>query len=455
MSHPIGLSYMDRKELQHLLSRAAFGMSVQHLQRYEDKTRLDVVDDLFAQSKVVTHLDVDLAQFFNEAKQLAKGNKKDLVALIKNSKDKLLELNAQWMDYMMSSDAELQERMTLFWTNHFVCKDRNVYHMELYLNMIREHALGNFGSFVKAVSKQPAMLKYLNGRQNRKSSPNENFARELMELFTLGEGHYSEYDIREAARAFTGYSHDFKGNFIFRRAQHDKGQKYVLGESGYFQGDDIIDVILKRPQCAKFLCTKLFTYFVNPIPNSAHINEMVRVFSKDFEISTLMRFLFMQDWFYAEENRGVKIKSPADLLASAYRKWPFKFDDHRSYIKVQKLLGQELLNPPNVAGWPGDQSWIDTNTLMVRLKLPSLIYNMNLETGGSVLGVKGKRKNPMAAFADRHYAKFNYKSLSYEALIDTVLTGSFYDAKRQQTIEADSIPLTLVRLMSLPEFQMA
>ena len=446
---------MNQQELQHLLSRAAFGMSVQHLERYKHKSRSEVVEDLFARSNSVIPLSLDFSELLKEADTTRKQNKTQVAALLKKNKNKWLELNEQWMEHIMSSEAELRERMCLFWTNHFVCKDRNVYHMQLYLNLLREKALGNFGTLVKQVSKQPAMLKYLNGRQNRKVSPNENFARELMELFTLGEGHYSECDVREAARAFTGYSHNFKGDFILRKKQHDFGKKRVLGQVGFFNGDNIIDIILDQEQCAKFICTKLYTYFVNPIPNTTHINEMVKVFSKSLDITNVMRFLFLEDWFYDATNRGVKIKSPVDLLASAYRLWPYKFESNKTYFKLQKLLGQELLNPPNVAGWPGDRSWIDVNTLMIRLKLPSLLYGINLKTDKSIPGFLKKHINPVKAESSAQFLELQYRSLSNEELIDLVLTGSVSFEKSQHCIHEDSLSLTLVRLMSVPEFQMA
>ena len=444
---------MTQSQLQHLYSRASFGLSLEKIQALKGKSREELVNELFQNSRTRTLFDVDLTDFYNEANQISMRNKRDLVALIKNSKKKFLDLNNQWLNGIMTNPEELRERMTLFWANHFVCKDNNVYHMQLYLNCLKKHALGDFREFINAISKQASMLKYLNGKQNRKKSPNENFARELMELFTLGEGHYTEQDIKESARAFTGYNHNFKGDFVFRRFHHDSGRKSFLGQSGYFNGEDIIDIILQDKQCAHFICTKLYTYFVNPAPNEDHIAQMASRFYKDYDIARLMHFVFMQDWFYREEHMGAKIKSPVDLLASAHRIAAFEFTDEKSFIKVEKLLGQSLLDPPNVAGWPGNKAWIDTNTLMIRLKLPSLIYGLNLQDGSKASGLRGRR-NPLAAKVDLPSLERQLANSNSDQIIKWVLAVN-KTTSLKTLVEGKSKVLTVVRLMSLPEFQMA
>ncbi|WP_115462789.1 DUF1800 domain-containing protein [Winogradskyella aurantiaca] len=444
---------MTQAELHHLYSRASFGLPLNKLPSLKGKSRLEVVNQLFQNSQNSTRFDLDLTDFYNDANQISMRNKKDLVALIKKSKKKFLDLNNQWLDGIMTNPEELRERMTLFWANHFVCKDNNVYHMQLYLNCLKTHALGDFRDFINAVSKQASLLKYLNGKQNRKKSPNENFTRELMELFTLGEGHYTERDIKESARAFTGYNHNFKGDFVFRRFHHDSGRKSFLGQSGYYNGEDIIDIILQEKQCAHYICTKLYTYFVNPVANEAHITQMALRFYKDYDIAQLMHFVFMQDWFYEKENMGAKIKSPVDLLASAHRIVPYEFNDKKTFIKLEKLLGQSLLDPPNVAGWPGDKAWIDTNTLMIRLKLPSLIYGVNLQDGAKAGGLRGRR-NPIAAKVDLPSFESQFAKYSSNQISELVIPGP-HSSSLETLIDSNSKILTVVRLMSLPEFQMA
>ncbi|MCB0382548.1 MAG: DUF1800 domain-containing protein, partial [Psychroserpens sp.] len=286
---------------------------------------------------------------------------------------KLKSFNVLWLNRLVTTNQLLREKMTLFWANHFVCQDNNIFHVQQYNNTLRQHALGNFGDFVKAISKEAAMLKYLNNKQNRKLSPNENFARELMELFTLGEGHYSEADIKESARAFTGYSHNFEGEFVFRKFQHDFDFKTFFGHTGRYNGDQIIDLILEQKQCARFICRKIYSYFVNDVINEDNVEELATVFYKDYNIENLMRHLFMADWFYHESNIGVKIKSPIEFLVGISRTVPIEYQKTKDVLKIQKLLGQILLNPPNVAGWKGGKSWIDSNTIMLRLKLPSIL----------------------------------------------------------------------------------
>ncbi|MEM1002214.1 MAG: DUF1800 family protein, partial [Bacteroidota bacterium] len=176
---------------------------------------------------------------------------------------------------------------------------------------------------------------------------------------------------------------------------------------------------------------------------------------QDYEISKLLWYLFNQDWFYNSENIGVKIKSPIDLLVSAHRIWPYKFEDDKAYFKIQKLLGQTLLDPPNVAGWSGDKDWIDTNTLMIRLKLPSLIYGINLQNGSSVGGFRGRKKNPFMAEVDSEYLIENYKDFNSTEVSEFVLSSHINRRFFSDYIDPMSKRLTAVRLMSLPEFQLS
>ncbi|BAO75365.1 DUF1800 family protein [Winogradskyella sp. PG-2] len=363
---------MKQRELQHLNWRAGFGLSPK---THTPQNRKKTVDTLFEASKSISHINVDLS-FLEGIKPLdLKNNPKLAKELRDKSRKKVLELNYAWIDRLINPKEVLRERMTLFWANHFVCKDNSIVFIKKYNNTLRTHALGDFRAFVKAISKEAAMLKYLNGKQNRRAKPNENFVRELMELFTLGIGHYSEKDIKESARAFTGYNHDFKGSFKFRKFQHDNGFKTFFGNTGNFSGDNIIDIILEKRECAHFISDKVYRYFVNPTPNKKHIDAMTNVFFKDYDIEKLMRFVFMSDWFYNEENIGAKIKSPIDFLVGIANTVSIKFERQKDLLKLQKLLGQTLLDPPNVAGWKGDKGWIDANTIMVRLKLPSVMLN--------------------------------------------------------------------------------
>jgi uncharacterized protein (DUF1800 family) len=264
--------------------------------------------------------------------------------------------------------------MTLFWHNHFTSSFRKVrwpplmYRQNL---LLRRHALGNFRKMLHAIAEDPAMILYLDNQTNRRGKPNENFARELLELFTLGEGHYSERDIKEAARAFTGWKVNRRtGRFRFVIRQHDFGEKTFMGLRGHLGGHDVIDRILAHPGVSEFIVAKLWRSFISPKPEAAEVRRLARIFRKhNYEIKPLMRALFMSKAFRAPRNRGVLVKSPVDLLVGTVHVTgiaPNRFD---LLPKFSRRLGQDLLNPPNVKGWPGGNSWITSSTLILRQRL--------------------------------------------------------------------------------------
>ena len=456
---------MNHKHLKHLYARAGFGIPKAAVTALPSSfKRAKVVDSLFSDSKNVTKLEVDLSEFLAMTLSDVK-NRMIGQELQKKSNQKLKTFNHEWIKRLSTSEAVLREKMTLFWANHFVVRDNNILYVQQFNNVLRTHALGNFGDFVKAISKEAAMLKYLNAKQNRKAKPNENFARELMELFTLGEGHYTEKDIKESAKAFTGYNHDLRGNFKMRPNQHDINDKTFFGKMGNFSGDDIIDIILNEKQCATFICTKIYRYFVNDTVNNNHIAELFEVFYKDYNIENLMRHLFMSDWFYAEEHIGSKIKSPVELLVGIQKIVPFEFEKTQEVLKIQKLLGQILLNPPNVAGWKGGKNWIDSNTLMLRLKLPSVL----LTNAKISITEKGEFEDSF----DKYYAEDGKKrfvkvKVGWEEFDRTFTETTFEDLKSQiilpklsqgtrayiDTLSQNSKRNFCVQLMSLPEYQM-
>jgi uncharacterized protein (DUF1800 family) len=456
---------MTQKELQHLYWRAGFGLHPKTpLSNPID--RAGVVNTLFENSKAFSPLRIDLS-YLDGIKPIDLKNYPKLAKEIQEKgRTKILDLNYTWVKRLIDPSELLRERMTLFWANHFVCRDRNPLYAQRYNNTLRYFALGDFGDFVKAISKESAMLRYLNGKQNRKNRPNENFARELMELFTLGEGQYSEKDIKESARAFTGYSHDFEGDFVFKQAQHDPGTKLFFDSIGKYDGDDIIDMILKDKKCARFISDKIYRYFVNPKPNREHVNAMSDVFYKDYNIENLMHFVFMADWFYDEKHRGSKIKSPIEYLAGMANTVPIAFKREGDLLKIQKLLGQTLLDPPNVAGWKGDKGWIDANTIMVRLKLPSVILNnamISLKEQGDfnassrekhVQGNKGKL--PFKTLPDWTTFSKNFKSIKTENLGAYLIQGPINKgtANYLETLNKESKRGYCIQLMSLPEYQM-
>ena len=307
-----------------------------------------------------------------------------------------LELKTWWMREMIESPTPLQERMTLFWHNHFATSQQKVnssqamWHQHL---LLRAAALGNFRSLLHAVARDPAMLVYLDGANSRKEAPNENFAREVMELFTLGEatqgGRYSEQDIKEAARAFTGWSverDDF--SFRFRPLFHDTGDKTVLGRSGNLDGDAALDILLEQPAAARFIVSKLWKEFVSPVPDKTEVEHIARHFqASGYDISAALSDLLLSDAFWAESNRGSLIKSPVDLVVGTLRQFEFSYSDATPFVLKSAQLGQNLLVPPNVKGWPGQNDWINATTLLERKRFTEQLFRPQERQGESKMAV--------------------------------------------------------------------
>jgi len=329
--------------------------------------------------------------------QLSEEQKKTLRV---KSRDGLKNLNLAWLEQMINSSQQLREKMSLFWHGHFATRTVNIFYQQKLLDIIRTNALGNFGDLLKAVSKSASMINFLNNNQNRKDHPNENFAREVMELFTLGRGNYTENDVKESARAFTGWGAEFNGDFVFRERQHDEGQKTFLGKTGHFDGDDILKIILEQKQTALFITRKIYRYFVNTDADQDKVEWLANRFFQHYDIEKLMTDIFTSDWFYSEKNIGARIKSPVELIAGIRRMLPMQIDNEASQLLLQRLLGQILFYPPNVAGWPGGKNWIDSSTLMMRLRIPQLIY------AGDVFKMKPKDDDDqMMGMKDRDAAE--------------------------------------------------
>jgi uncharacterized protein (DUF1800 family) len=293
-----------------------------------------------------------------------------------------LELRAWWMHEMLVTPSPITERMTLFWHNHFVSSQQKVRFARLMYQQnatLRAHALGRFGDLLHAASKDPAMLIYLDTAQSRKGQPNENFAREVMELFTLGEGQYTEADVKEAARAFTGWSLDRDtGRYLFRPGIHDYGTKTVLGKSGRFDGDAVLDVILERPRTAEFITAKLWREFVSPEPDPAEVRRIAKAFrNRDYDIKVALRLLLLTDAFWDPVNRGTMVKSPVELVVGTLRQLDVAPGGAVPFVVVAAGMGQNLFSPPNVKGWPGGEQWIDSNSLLARKQFLDRLARMD------------------------------------------------------------------------------
>ena len=288
-----------------------------------------------------------------------------------------------WADRMVATNRPLQEKLALFWHGHFASSEEKVRDYRKMLGQVtlfQEQAAGNFGTLLSAVARDPGMLVYLDAGQNLKGRPNENFGRELMELFTMGVGNYTEQDLREAARAFTGWRDDGL-SFHIDDAQHDGGEKTVLGHSGPLGGQDVLDIILAQPATANFVACKLYRFLVRDDLSSQfqeQLGDLLR--SNNYEIAPFLRTVFLSRDFYSPDSVGTHIKGPVELIVSTYRRLGLKATPGMpDFNSTSTDLGQALLNPPTVAGWGQGRAWITPGSLLARgnfaraLLLPDVI----------------------------------------------------------------------------------
>jgi uncharacterized protein (DUF1800 family) len=448
-------------KIKHLYWRAGFGLSPQEWEERKNWRITKAVDQLFKEAKAAGPL-----QALNVSSVTSKPTKEQR----KMERKRVGRQNTAWLVRMANpNESALMERMSLFWHGHFACSSKLSKLAFNQINAIRDHALGNFRDLVLAVAKDPSMIRYLNNQQNKKNKPNENFARELMELFTIGRGNYTEQDIKEAARAFTGWSSNLGGKFVFRRRQHDFGSKTFMGKTGKFDGDEIIDIILEQRATAQFICTKIYRYFVNEKVDTRIVNRLADQFYKsDYNIEALMRSIFTSDWFYDKKNIGIKIKSPVDLVAGMSRGLNVQYDNEQALIFAQKALGQVLFNPPNVAGWAGGKAWIDNSTMMLRLNLVTyLLYASDVDfRTKSDLKASSRNKAMRKLEASVNLAPLqqilstNDKERTIEELSDFLLQRDPAVDKKliqqyaQSGTDQNFIKMAIARITSLPEYQL-
>ena len=368
---------------RHLLGRTGFAVSNADIQVFSALTRSDAADRLIKSATATTVAITPPPAWVTEppmapAKLRALSLEKRQVEQRRNV-EHASQLREWWFREMLSTPSPLKEKMTLFWHNHFATSQQKVRFTPLLYRqnlLLRRNALGNFGSLLREIARDPAMLIYLDGVNSRKEQPNENFAREVMELFTLGEGNYGERDVKEAARAFTGWSVDRDtGDFMFRRAIHDGGSKTVLGKSGNFDGDQVIDVLLNRPETALFIARKLSKEFVSAMPDEREVIRLAVIFrASGYDIAKLMRAILTSDAFYALANRAALIKSPVEFVVGTMKTFEIETPNLRPFVIASALLGQNLFTPPNVKGWPGGEAWINSATLLGRKQLLDRLF---------------------------------------------------------------------------------
>ncbi len=447
---------------KHLLLRAGFGANLSQIKNLDQVSLTEIWKKLATNDPLIPIQLKEAGPDF-DYQQLSKMDAEMKKEIQKKNRRSNLEINLKFLNQMVHSEDQLREKMAFFWHGHFATRVVNSrFNLQL-LNTIREKSLGNFGDLLKAVSQSPAMLQFLNNQQNKKGHPNENFAREVMELFTLGRGNYTEKDVQEGARAFTGWSFLPDGSFFERPRQHDFGPKTFLGKTGNFDGNDALNIILEQKGTAKFIVTKIYKFFVNEKINPGIIEHLSdQFYDSKYDIKKLMTEIFTSKWFYNEENIGTKIKSPIELMAGIMRTLPMELEKPENLIVYQKLLGQMLLYPPNVAGWPSGNSWIDSSTLMLRLQIPQIwsgLRPLELEAKSDddvEMGLKNNQmrnkgfKNPNIII-DWNLVESTFKNKS---ISDYLLQTKSSNEKIIDQFSDSSLKLKIINVMSTPEFQL-
>jgi uncharacterized protein (DUF1800 family) len=354
-----------------LLIRTGFAAALQDIQTYAQLTRSQAVEQLLAavRTEPITTPAAALDEWTPRS-QIRALPEQERRAWLQRTIREGQELRAWWLGEILATPSPFTERMTLFWHNHFVSSLQKVRPTRLMYRqnlLLRRHALGNFGELLHAVARDPAMIVYLDNASNRKGHPNENFAREVMELFTLGEGNYGERDIKEAARAFTGWSIDpAAGTFVFRRLLHDGGEKTVFGRSGRFDGDAVLDILLTRPPTAEFIVGKLWREFVSPQPDADRVRAIAAEFRAGWRIDGVVRSLLLQPEVVERNDDNALVKAPAELVIGFIRQSGGQLTAPVPAAVALAGMGQNLFSPPNVRGWPGGTAWINTQTLLSR-----------------------------------------------------------------------------------------
>lgn len=366
----------------------------------------------------------------------------------------LAQMKQWWMRRFVESPRPLEEKLTLFWHSHFATAYRGIedsYHLFLQNQLFRAHAAGNFADLCYGIIRDPAMLRYLNNDRNRRRAPNENLARELMELFTLGEGNgYTEDDIKEGARALTGYTFQ-DDDFIFRRDWHDSGLKRLFGETGTLDGDDFVRLILKQPAASQFICMKLYRYFVNdqPLPLKADaqavVLEMARLLRRNGgELRPVFKALFRSRHFYEMRHVGGMIKSPVQLLVQTVRTLNLSASDIRPLVNQSARLGQNLFHPPSVKGWEVGRAWITTSTLFTRQNAVSALIRR-----AQVRGLVAADDTP-ATVAVRLLKTM----LSTYPHVEQVEAVTSLIASRGNQINAATVRGAMLLIATMPEYQL-
>lgn len=494
---PIAPKKFGYEQARHLLWRAGFGGSHSQIKMLADWGPVKSVDYLLSPEKVAFDeptedrfsKDIIRPPTREEREAIQKARREqdeDALAELQRERQRreqqdraqVQEMQKWWLRRMIETPRPLEEKMTLLWHGHFATNYRaieNSYHMYRQNLTLRTLGLGNFGEMLRAIIRDPAMLAYLNNNQSRRNRPNENLSRELMELFSLGVGNYTERDIKEGARALTGYTFE-DDTFRFDQRNHDNGGKDILGASDNFDGDGFVDRILAQPACASFIARKLYNFFLSdippderggesslPQPQRAVLRELAQTIrGGNYEIRPALRRLFLSEHFYEPRFMNEQIKSPAVLVVGAIRSLNTPVRDLAILKDALDLMGQNLLLPPSVKGWEGGRSWINTSTLFVRQNIMAFLL-----TGKKPLGydpsAETEKYDPMPLLSEMSETERNDAEKVADHLLNLCVgrvPGSAKDALLQffgsnkRAVTRETIIGSLLLITAMPEYQL-
>jgi hypothetical protein len=353
------------RKVGHLYRRATFGADWRELQ-----AGLEMGPDKLV-SKLVAG-DPGLADFENETLRWG---------LVIRKSNNPLQATQWWLYRMLYTPHPLREKLTLFWHNHFATSNAKVlnagYMMGQY-DLLYRHALGDFAALLQAISRDPAMMIWLDTVQSKKGMPNENYARELMELFSLGIGNYTEQDVREAARAFTGWEIR-DGKFHENAAQHDDSEKTVLGQAGKWKGEDVVRICLEQQACPRFITRKLFRFLISETlaPTAGLIAPLAQSFAKDWNFGRLAETMLRSNLMFSEHAYRQRIKGPVDYVLGIVHAFEARLG-LGNLARPLETLGQQVFYPPSVKGWDGGQTWLNGQTLLTRQNLANSLCELRV-----------------------------------------------------------------------------
>ncbi|MEM9347415.1 MAG: DUF1800 domain-containing protein [Planctomycetota bacterium] len=487
---PIREADFGPAQARHLLSRAGYGGTPQDLFEWQSKG-LDTAVQQLVQYNDIPMGDLDIADLDPDViRKLTAEERREFLAarregdqktvdkfrrmrVAANAEDRRMHAALQrwWVERMAQTPRPTEERLTMLWHCHFATRHRDVrdaYLMEQQNNFLREHANGSFRELASGIVQDPAMIKFLNNDQNRKQRPNENLSRELMELFTLGEGHYTEDDIKAGARALTGY-HIEDNDFVFNERQHDTSNKTILGSTDKFTGSSFVELLLAHEACSRFIALKLYRHFVADVSDDWDlldsgtrqvVDDLAKLLrDEDFELVPVLTRLFKSRHFYDAGIVGKQIKSPVQIVIGTIHQTHAPLRSDRAIATALRGMGQQLFEPPSVAGWEGGKSWINTSTLFMRQN--TCAYLLTGTTPGKTFKKSDVDYNPMpliAQFEDEP------AKVVVDRLCDAMLGHHVGVARREPLVKfmeerskgvtADALVALLLLITAMPEYQL-